>query len=86
MLIALVGGFILANLVAILISYLLADGNVGDNVDGIVTGIMISFIVYLLAVMFVFATKSVTRAAVVIGGCCIVTLGIITTFDMAVKL
>ena len=85
-LIALVGGFILANLVATLIAYLLADKNTGYNVDGIVTGMMSSFIIYTLAVIYVFSTKSASRAAFGITAACLTSFGIISTFDMAVKL
>ncbi|MEI6893042.1 MAG: hypothetical protein V5789_00060 [Colwellia sp.] len=79
--IALFGGFLLANLVAILITYWFVD----DKIDGIVTGIMASFIVYTGIVMFVFATKSAGRAAFGVGTACLVTFGIIFTLELAVK-
>ncbi|GAA6173099.1 hypothetical protein NBRC116592_27690 [Colwellia sp. KU-HH00111] len=80
-LIALIGGYILANLIAILISYLPAD----NNVDGIVTGMMVSFLVYTLAVMAVFSTKTAMRAFMTLGSCCLATTGLITYIEMVVN-
>lgn len=58
-LIALVGGYILASLSAVLISQLLS----GDKVNNIITGLMLSFIIYTVVVLFVFSTKTMLRAA-----------------------
>ena len=66
---ALIGGFVLANLVAILI----AQWSPNENVDAIVAGMMTSFIVYTFAVMFVFSTKTVRSAAFGIISLCLIT-------------
>lgn len=76
--IALIGGFIIANLVALLISYL----STGNKVDGIVTGMMTSFIVYTLVVMFVFATKTPHRAFFGVVTCCAIVFGVISYIEM----
>jgi ABC-type uncharacterized transport system permease subunit len=57
--IALVGGYILASLSAVLIAQLLT----GDKVNNIITGLMLSFIIYTVVVLFVFSTKTTLRAA-----------------------
>lgn len=71
-LLALFGGFLLSNLVAILI----ASGLYDNEVDGIVTGLMVSFLVYTVVVMFVFATKTLARATFGVGIACLTTYGI----------
>ena len=81
-LIALLGGFILANLVAILISYLPAD----NKVDGIVTGMMVSFIVYTLVVMYVFSTKTALKAGLWVSSSCLVAYVGTVYLNMAVNL
>ncbi len=58
-LIALIGGFILANLIGIIISYLPAD----NKVDGIVKGMMIGFIVYWCAARIVTTRLGSARMA-----------------------
>ena len=73
-LIALLGGFILANLVAILISSLFFD----HEIDGLVTGMMTSFIVYLVAVIFVFSTKTLWQALLGVLIVCVVVFSLIT--------
>jgi ABC-type uncharacterized transport system permease subunit len=80
-LIALIGGFLLANFVAIIISYLPAD----NVVDGIVTGMMISFIVYTLVVMAVFHTKTAMKAGMWVGSCCIAAYGVMIYIDMVIN-
>lgn len=57
-LLSVIGGYVIANLSAMLISYLPSD----NKVDGIVAGMMSSFIIYTLIVIVVFAVKSTTRA------------------------
>lgn len=80
-LIALLGGFLLANLVGILITYLPAE----NKVDGIVTGLMASFIVYLVVVLFVFSTQTVLRALLGVFSTCVVTFSLITYIDRVVQ-
>ncbi len=80
-LIALLGGFLLANLTAILISYFSSN----NKVDAIVAGMMTSFIVYTLVVMFVFSTKTVRSAALGVCFSCLVVFSAITYLDMVVK-
>lgn len=71
--IALIGGFILANLVAIIISYLPAD----NKVDGIVMGMMVSFIIYTITVLVVFSTKTAKKAGISVVSGCLIAYGII---------
>lgn len=65
-LIALIGGYFVAMHGAILIgNHLLSD-----KTNSIITGLMSSFIIYLITVLFVFATKTTLRAfAVVLVSC-----------------
>ncbi|CAM3788348.1 MULTISPECIES: hypothetical protein [Pseudoalteromonas] len=66
-LIALIGGYFVAMLSAILIgNHLLSD-----KTNSIITGLMLSFIFYLITVLFVFATKTTLRVFVVVCGLCI---------------
>ncbi|MGO2478965.1 MAG: hypothetical protein ACTH7Q_11535 [Pseudoalteromonas sp.] len=66
-LIALVGGYFVAMLGAILIgNHLLSD-----KTNSIITGLLFSFIIYLITVLFVFATKTTLRAFAVVFGLCI---------------
>lgn len=67
-LIALVGGYILSTLSAILVALLLP----GNEINSIITGLMLSFIVYTITVIFVFATKTTLRAVVGVFTPCIV--------------
>lgn len=78
-LIALLGGYLLANLIAILISYFPQN----NKVDAIVAGLMVSFIIYTIAVMFVFAVKTIRTAALGVFGSCTVVFGIISYLTMA---
>ncbi len=80
-LVALCGGFILANLVAILIASMSAD----NLVDGIVAGMMVSFFVYTAVVIFVFSTKSALSASLYVASLCLVIFGVISYIDMVVK-
>ncbi|MCG7534165.1 hypothetical protein [Pseudoalteromonas sp. OOF1S-7] len=61
-LLALVGGFVIANLAAIAISQLLVD----NKVDGIVAGMMWSFVVYTFVIICVFAVRSAWRATILV--------------------
>ena len=76
--IALLGGFSLANLVAILLTYFSSN----NKIDAIVAGMMVSFIVYAAVVMFVFSTKKARNAGLGVFGLCLVTFSIITVLDM----
>lgn len=58
-LLASVGGFVLANLSAIAIASVMT----ADKVDGITAGMMLSFIVYAIAILLAFSVKSIRRAA-----------------------
>ena len=77
-LIALLGGFLLANLVAILVSYIPSD----NKVDAIVAGLMSSFIVYTAVVMYVFSSKTLRSSALGVFICCLVIFSINTYLDM----
>jgi len=77
-LVALCGGFILANLVAILIAYLSVD----NKVDGIVAGMMVSFFVYTAVVILVFSAKSALSASLYIASFCLVIFAVISYIDM----
>lgn len=61
-LLALVGGFAIANLAAIAISQLPGD----NKVDGIVAGMMWSFVVYTLVVISVFTVRTAWRATLLV--------------------
>lgn len=78
-LVGLIGGFVLTNLVAILIS------NMSNDIDGIVAGMMLSFIVYTAIVMFVFSTKTALRAMLYVVFACVVAFGVISYIDMVAK-
>lgn len=56
--VAIVGGYTLANIVAILLSYLLPM----SKSDAVMTGILLSFAIYTGAIMWVFAVRSVHKA------------------------
>lgn len=59
---AIVGGYVLAHLVAILISYLLASPqNASSQANGVMVGMQVSYLVYAAAVMWVFTVKSVRK-------------------------
>lgn len=55
---AIVGGYLLANITAILLSYLLP----GSQANNVMTGMLLSFIIYMIVVIWVFAVKTVWRA------------------------
>ncbi|GAA5136327.1 hypothetical protein [Thalassotalea piscium] len=80
-LIALIGGFVLANLIGIIISYLPAD----NKVDGIVKGMMIGFIAYTTVVIYVFSTKTAGKAGLVVGSSCLVAYAIMFYLNTAVN-
>jgi ABC-type uncharacterized transport system permease subunit len=58
-LIALLGGYLFSAFSAVLISQL----SPGDKINSIITGLLLSFIIYTVIVLFVFATKTTLRAA-----------------------
>ncbi|KPH63510.1 hypothetical protein AMS58_04690 [Pseudoalteromonas porphyrae] len=66
-LIALVGGYVLAALSAILVALLLP----GDIINSIVSALMLSFIIYTVTVLYVFATKTTLRAGISVFALCI---------------
>lgn len=78
---ALFGGFLLANLVAIIISYL----PLGQLTNAIVTGMMVSFIVYVLAVIYVFSTTTTRKAVLGISSSCAVAYAIIFYLNIVVS-
>jgi hypothetical protein len=85
-LIALLGGYLLANLMAIFISTFSTLILPTDNrVNSIVTGLMSSFIVYGIAIIFVFSTKTVLRAFFTVFSACIVIFSLISYLNMVVK-
>lgn len=85
-LIALLAGYVLANLVAIFISTFSTLILPTDNkINSIVTGLMSSFIVYAFAVIFVFSAKTVLRAFFTILTVCIVIFSLITYLNMVFK-
>jgi hypothetical protein len=55
---AIVGGYLLANLGSIALSYLLP----GPQADAVSTGLLVSFLIYACAVLGVFAAKTAWRA------------------------
>jgi hypothetical protein len=57
-LIALVGGYLFSMLSAVLIATHLP----GDKINSIITGLMCTFIIYTVTVIFVFAAKTTFRA------------------------
>ena len=59
-LIALVGGYLLSALSAIAIGLHLP----GDKINSIITGLMCTFIIYTVTVIFVFAAKTTLRAGI----------------------
>jgi hypothetical protein len=58
--VAIIGGYALANIIAILLSYLLPI----PKSDAVMTGILLSFAIYAGAIMWVFAVRSVRKACV----------------------
>lgn len=56
---ALIGGYLLSTLSAILIALHLP----GDKVNSIITGLLLTFIIYTVAVIYVFAAKTTLRAS-----------------------
>ena len=80
--IALFGGFLLANLAAISIAQLPAE----NKVDAIVAGMMVSFIVYTLTVIFVFSTQSLRRVSLGVFVPCAAAFGFISSIDVVIKL
>ena len=51
---AIVGGYLIANLGSIVISYLLS----GSQENSVVTGLLVSFLIYACAVLWVFAART----------------------------
>lgn len=58
--VAIIGGYLLANISAILLSYLLPM----PKSDAVMTGILLSFAIYAGAIMWVFAVRSIKKACV----------------------
>lgn len=58
---ALLGGYLLANAAAVLLARLLYRIAM-SRADGVVTAVMISFLIYVGAVVWSFAARSATRA------------------------
>lgn len=56
--VAIIGGYALANITAILLSYLLPM----PKSDAVMTGILLSFAIYAGVIMWVFAVRSVRKA------------------------
>jgi hypothetical protein len=56
--VAMLGGYALANIAAILLSYLLPM----PKSDAVMTGILLSFAIYAGAIMWMFAVRSVHKA------------------------
>lgn len=56
--VAIIGGYALANIAAILLSYLLPM----PKSDAVMTGILMSFAIYTGAIIWVFAVRSVKKA------------------------
>jgi len=56
--VAIVGGYALANIVTILLSYVLPM----PKSDAVMTGILLSFAIYAGAIMWVFTVRSVRKA------------------------
>lgn len=75
--IALLGGFLLANLIAILISYFSPD----NKIDAIVVGMMLSFIVYAAVAIYAFSTKKARSAAIGVFGLCLAVFSIIAFIE-----
>lgn len=67
-LIALIGGYLVSMNSAILIGNHLFS----NQVNSIVTGLMLSFIIYLIIVLYVFATNTTLRACLSVFGLCLV--------------
>lgn len=67
-LIGLVGGYVFSTLSAILIALFLPS----DDINSIITGLMLSFIIYTATVIFVFSAKTTLRSAFGVFTPCIV--------------
>lgn len=59
---ALAGGYLLANAFAILLARLLLVTSMMSRADGVLTAVILSFLVYAGAVLWAFATRNATRA------------------------
>ncbi len=73
---ALVGGYLLANVAAILLSYWLP----GSRADTVMTATFASFFIFTGAVLWVFSARAVWKAwlgLLVPGACCAVTIFIL---------
>jgi len=58
---AVVGGFLLANLLSILLSYVVYSLSPVTKVDGVNVGILSSFLIYALIIIWVFSARSVRQ-------------------------
>ncbi|WP_157447249.1 DUF3649 domain-containing protein [Catenovulum agarivorans] len=79
---ALVAGFVFANQSASLIAYYLPSAN---TVDNIVAGKMLSFIVWALVVIYVFAAKSAKQTFVLLLLVCAVALAWMSHLELVFK-
>ena len=79
---ALVVGFIFANQSASLIAYYLPPAN---TVDNIVAGMMLSFIVWTLVVIYVFAAKSAKQTFVLLLFVCALALAWMSHLELVFK-
>jgi hypothetical protein len=59
---AVVGGFLLANLLSILASYVLSIFFLVPTVDSVTSGVLSSFLFYAAAIIWVFAAKTAGQA------------------------
>lgn len=59
---AIVGGFLLASLLSILLSYGVYSFSPTSKVDGVNTGALSSFLFYAMAIVWVFAAKTAWQA------------------------
>jgi hypothetical protein len=59
---AIVGGYLLANLLSILLSYVMCSFLSVPKVDGVTSGILSSFLFYAAAIIWVFSTKTAGQA------------------------
>lgn len=73
---AIFGGYLLANSVAILLPYLLP----GSKANGVMTGILVSFLIYACAAMWVFSAKSAWQAWAGILFSCLLCISLVTIF------
>ncbi|MFT4993661.1 MAG: hypothetical protein ACI965_000682 [Paraglaciecola sp.] len=59
---AIVGGFLLANLLSVLLSYVMYSFLSVPKADGVTSGILSSFLFYAVAIIWVFSVKTTGQA------------------------